>query len=106
MRGTWVAQSVRLLTSAQVMISWFVSSSPTLGPLLSVQNRLRILRSSVSLPLSLCPSSTCSFSLSPSLSLKAPKGIDSRLIGSGLKQSPPPRGWASAGWLLRPRPRC
>ena len=27
-RGTWVAQLVKRLTSAQVMISWFVSSSP------------------------------------------------------------------------------
>ena len=27
--GTWVAQLVELLTSAQVMIQWSVSSSPT-----------------------------------------------------------------------------
>ena len=26
--GTWVAQSVGCLTSAQVMISWFMGSSP------------------------------------------------------------------------------
>ena len=30
-RGTWVAQSVKRLTSVQVMISQFVSLSPTLG---------------------------------------------------------------------------
>ena len=32
-RGTWVAQSVKDPTLAQVMISWFVSSSLTLGEL-------------------------------------------------------------------------
>ena len=36
--GTWVAQSVERLTLAQVMILRFVSSSPALGSLLSVQN--------------------------------------------------------------------
>ena len=49
--GTRVAQSVERLTSAQVMISRFLSLSPTSGSLLSVQSRLRIL----CLP-SLCPS--------------------------------------------------
>ena len=33
--GTWVAQSVELLTSAQVMISQFVSSSPASGSVLT-----------------------------------------------------------------------
>ena len=33
-RGTWVAQPVKCPTSAQVMISQFVSSSPTSGSLL------------------------------------------------------------------------
>ena len=33
LRGTWVAQLVKPLTSAEVMISRFVSSSPALGPL-------------------------------------------------------------------------
>ena len=28
MRGAWVVQLIKRLTSAQVMISWFVSSSP------------------------------------------------------------------------------
>ena len=39
--GTWVAQSVKCLTSAQVMI-WFVSSSPTLGSLLSAQKLFQV----------------------------------------------------------------
>ena len=30
-RGAWVAQSVKRLTLAQVMISWFTSSSPASG---------------------------------------------------------------------------
>ena len=34
-RGAWVAQSVKRLTSAQVMISQSVSSSPTLGSVLT-----------------------------------------------------------------------
>ena len=37
-RGTRVAQSVKHPTSAQVMISWLVSSSPTLGSGLMVQS--------------------------------------------------------------------
>ena len=37
-RGTWVAQSVKHLTSAQVMISQSVSSSPTSGSVLTAQS--------------------------------------------------------------------
>ena len=37
----WVAQSVKHLTSAQVMISRFVSSSPAWGSLLLTQTRFR-----------------------------------------------------------------
>ena len=37
-RGTWVAQSVKSLTSAQVMISQFVSSSPVSGSVLTAQS--------------------------------------------------------------------
>ena len=33
-----MAQSVKLLTLAQVMISWFVSSSPMLGSALTAQS--------------------------------------------------------------------
>ena len=42
-RGTWVAQSVKHLTSALVMISRFVGSSPVSASVLSVQSRLWIL---------------------------------------------------------------
>ena len=34
LRGAWVAQLVERLTSAQVTISWFVSSSPASGSVL------------------------------------------------------------------------
>ena len=34
-RGAWVAQLVELLTSAQVMVSHFMSSSPVLGSVLT-----------------------------------------------------------------------
>ena len=37
-RGTWVAQSVKRPTSAQVMISWSVSSSPASGSVLTAQS--------------------------------------------------------------------
>ena len=37
-RGNWVAQSVKRPTSAQVMISWSVSSSPTSGFMLKAQS--------------------------------------------------------------------
>ena len=37
-RGTWVAQLVEQLTSAQVMILRFVSSSPTSGSVLTAQS--------------------------------------------------------------------
>ena len=37
-RGAWVAQSVKGLTSAQVMLSRFVSSSPMSGSVLSAQS--------------------------------------------------------------------
>ena len=37
-RGAWVAQSVTRPTSAQVMISWFVGSSPVSGSVLMAQS--------------------------------------------------------------------
>ena len=37
-RGTWVAQSVKRLTSAQVTISRSVSSSPAWGSVLTAQS--------------------------------------------------------------------
>ena len=48
--GAWVAQSVKRLTLAQVMISWFMSSSPAWGSLLSAQSRLQILCLLLSVP--------------------------------------------------------
>ena len=39
MRGAWVAQSVRRLASAHVVISRFVSSSPASGSVLTAQSR-------------------------------------------------------------------
>ena len=51
LRGAWVAQSVKHLTLAQVMISRFTGSSPALGSVLAVQSLLRIL----CLPLSAAP---------------------------------------------------
>ena len=38
LRDAWVAQSVKCQTLAQVMISQFVSSSPTLGSMLIAQS--------------------------------------------------------------------
>ena len=38
MKGAWVVQSVKRSTSAQVMISQFVSSSPVLGSVLTAQS--------------------------------------------------------------------
>ena len=61
-RGTWVAQSVKHLTSAQVMISWFMNSSHALGSGLTAGS-LEPALDSVSPSLSLS-SPTCSLSLS------------------------------------------
>ena len=36
-RGAWVVQSVKRPTLAQVMISWFLSSSPMSGSVLTAQ---------------------------------------------------------------------
>ena len=67
MWGAWVAQSVKHLTSAQVMISWFMGSSPVLGSVLTAQ-RLESALDSVSLSLSAPSLLACSLSLSLSLS--------------------------------------
>ena len=48
--GAWVAQSVKRPTSAQVTISWSVSSSPASGSVLIAQ-RLEPVSDSVSLSL-------------------------------------------------------
>ena len=54
-RGTWVAQLVKRLTLAQVMISQFVSSSPTLGSVLTARSQEP---ASDYVSPSLCPSPT------------------------------------------------
>ena len=60
--GTWVAQSVKSLTSAQVMISQPMSSSPTSGSVLTAQS-LEPALDSVSPSLS-APPFACALSLS------------------------------------------
>ena len=60
--GAWVAQSVKRLTSAQVMILWSVSSSPALGSVLTAQS-LEPASDSVSPSLSLTLSRSCSVSV-------------------------------------------
>ena len=66
--GTWVAQLVKRPTSAQVMISWFVSSSPVSDSVLTAQS-LEPASDSVSTSLSAPSSFVRSLSLSLSLSL-------------------------------------
>ena len=61
-RGAWVAQSVKRLTSAQVMISWFRELSPTLVSALTVWSLLGIL--------SLYPFATHAVSVSLKIHLK------------------------------------
>ena len=65
--GAWVAQSVERSTSAQVMISQFVSLSPALSSVLTAQS-LEPALDSVSLSLSAPPPLMRSLSLSLSLS--------------------------------------
>ena len=60
---TWVAHSVKRLTSAQVMISWFVGLSPTSGSVLTAQS-LEPASDSVSPSLCLSPVHALSLSLS------------------------------------------
>ena len=63
MEGTWVAQLVKLLTWAYVMLTGFMSLSPVLGSVLTAQN-LEPASNSVtpSLSLSLFCSRVLSFS--------------------------------------------
>ena len=62
-KGRWVAQLVKRPTSAQVTISWFMSSSPAPGSVLTAQG-LETASDSVSPSLSLPLSCSCSVSLS------------------------------------------
>ena len=68
-RGAWVAQSVECPTWAQVMISWFVSSSPAFGCVLTAQS-LEPASDSVSPSLSAPPLLVCALFLSLSLKNK------------------------------------
>ena len=61
-RGAWVAQSVKHPTSAQVMISQFVGSSPVSGSVPTARS-LQPAPHSVSLSLSLPLSCSCCVSL-------------------------------------------
>ena len=61
--GTWVAQSVKHPTSAQVMISRFVSLNPASGSVLRAQS---LEPASDSVSPSLCPSPAHALSLSVS----------------------------------------
>ena len=61
-RGAWVAQLVKRLTSAQVMISWSVCLSPASGSVLTTQS-LKPVSDSVSPSLSLTLPRSCSVSL-------------------------------------------
>ena len=70
--GTWVAQSVKCLTLAQVRISWFVSSSPACGSVLMAQS-LEPASESVSPSLSVPPLLALCLSLSKIKSLKKKK---------------------------------
>ena len=49
-RGTWVTQSVKCLTSAQVMISWIMSWSPSSGSVVSTEPTSDPLSPSLSAP--------------------------------------------------------
>ena len=82
--GPWVAQSVKRLTSAHVVISQFVSSSPTSHSELSVQSLLRILCLPLFLPLS--------YLHAPSISLSK---ISNNKIKKHLKNSHGAPGWLS-----------
>ena len=54
MWGVWVAQSVKHLTWAQVMILWSMSLSPTLGSVLTAQNLEPALDSVSLFPMNKC----------------------------------------------------
>ena len=61
--GAWVAKSVKCPTSAQVMISRFVGSSPTSGSVLTARSK-EPASASVSPSLSLCSSPALTLSIS------------------------------------------
>ena len=91
-RGAWVAQSAERPTSAQVVSSWFVSSSPASGLLLSAQTPLRIL---CLLSLSLSAPSLLTLSLSK---------INKTLKKKKKKKRRPPRAIPARGTLVSAAP--
>ena len=72
-KGPWVAQSVEHLTLAQVMILWLMSSSPTLGSVLTAQS-LEPASDSVSPSLSAPPLPVLCLSLSQKINIKGRLG--------------------------------
>ena len=87
-----MAQSVKHLTLAQVMISCFVSSSPVLGSVLTAQN---LEPASDSVSPSLCPSPAHALSLSVS---KIKKNIFKKLKKKKKKKkSATPGDWLDPG---------
>ena len=78
---------VKRLTSAQVMISWFVSLRPALGSVLTAQS-LEPVSDSVSLSLPLPLHGSCSVSLCPKINLKKNKKNPQGHLGGSV-------GWAS-----------
>ena len=78
-RGTWVAQSVKHPTSAQVTISQFVSSSPVSGSVL-IAKGLEPASDSVS-PFLSAPFPSCALSLSLSkINIKKKKPINCKTL--------------------------
>ena len=78
--GTWVAQSVKRPTLAQVTTSRFVGSSPAAGSVLTAQS-LEPASDSVCVSLSLPPFPTCVLFLSVSLSKINLKKIKRNKLG-------------------------
>ena len=70
-----MAQSVKRPTSAQVMISWFVGSSPASGSLLTAQSLEPASNDSVSPFLSAAPLLTCTLPLPLFQKKKKPKKL-------------------------------
>ena len=97
-RGAWAAQSVKHPTSAQVMISPFVSSSPASGSVLTARN-LEPALDSVCRSLS-APPPLCACSPSPSLSLSLSLSLSQKQVNSFKKLTKWGNNSAYLGTLL------
>ena len=82
-----MAPSFKRPTSAQVMILWFVGSSPTSGSVLTAQC-LKPASGSVSLSLSFCPSPTRSLVLSLSTINNKKKKVQGATRGAQKREIP------------------